>query len=130
MKELINRGGEKIAPREIDEILLTHSAVAEALTFGVPHATWGEEVAAAIVLRDSAAGSEQLEMELREFCAARLARFKVPRRIVFLAAIPKGPTGKTLRIGLAEKLGLSAAPPTHPPARADRMNSSARRISP
>jgi len=104
LKELINRGGEKISPREVDEILLDHEAVEQALTFAVPHELLGEEVAAAVVLRDD---KEVGERELRDFCAARLADFKVPRRIVFLKEIPKGATGKLMRIGLAEKLGLA-----------------------
>ena len=103
LKELINRGGEKISPLEVDEVLMEHPAVAQCLTFAVPHAKLGEEVAAAIVLRD---GTAAKDTELREFCGKRLAAFKVPRRIVFLSEIPKGATGKLQRIGLAEKLGL------------------------
>ncbi len=107
LKEIINRGGEKISPREIDEVLLAHPAVAQAVAFDVPHATLGEEVAAAIVLR---AHSAATEAELREFAAARLAHFKVPAKIVLLDQIPKGPTGKVQRIGLAARLGLVAEP--------------------
>lgn len=103
LKELINRGGEKIAPREIDEVLLDHPAVAQAVAFAVPHATLGEEVAAAVVVRD---GNSTTEHALRQFAADRLAPFKVPRRVLIVAEIPKGPTGKLQRIGLAEKLGL------------------------
>jgi oxalate---CoA ligase len=103
LKELINRGGEKISPREVDEILLDHDAVEQALTFALPHDMLGEDVAAAVVLRE---GKEAGERELRDFCAKRLADFKVPRKIVFLKEIPKGATGKLMRIGLAEKLGL------------------------
>ncbi len=103
LKELINRGGEKIAPREIDEVLLDHPAIAQAVAFGVPHATLGEEVAAAVVLRDGAAVTE---IELRRFTADRLAPFKVPRRVLVVDEIPKGPTGKLQRIGLAAQLGL------------------------
>jgi acyl-CoA synthetase (AMP-forming)/AMP-acid ligase II len=105
LKELINRGGEKVSPLEVDEILSDHPAVAQCLTFAVPHPKLGEEVAAAIVLR---AGQAAKDTELRDFCSARLAAFKVPRRIVFLDEIPKGATGKLMRIGLAEKLGLTA----------------------
>jgi acyl-CoA synthetase (AMP-forming)/AMP-acid ligase II len=105
LKELINRGGEKVSPLEVDEVLSDHPAVAQCLTFAMPHAKLGEEVAAAIVLRE---GLSAKDTELREFCATRLAAFKVPRRIVFLAEIPKGATGKLMRIGLAEKLGLTA----------------------
>jgi len=103
LKELINRGGEKIAPREIDEVLLDHPAVAQAVAFAVAHATLGEEVAAAVVVRD---GAVVTEMELRRFAADRLAPFKVPRRVLVVDEIPKGPTGKLQRIGLAEKFGL------------------------
>lgn len=103
LKELINRGGEKISPIEVDTVLMDHPAVAQCLTFAVPHDKLGEEVAAAIVLRD---GAEANEHVLRDYAAGRLAAFKVPRRIVFLDEIPKGATGKLQRIGLAEKLGL------------------------
>lgn len=105
LKELINRGGEKVSPLEVDEILSDHPAVAQCLTFGLPHPKLGEEVAAAIVLRD---GHTVKDTDLRDFCAAKLAAFKVPRRIVFVTEIPKGATGKLQRIGLAEKLGLTA----------------------
>jgi len=101
LKELINRGGEKISPREIDEVLLRHPAVKQAVAFAVPHPSLGEDVGAAIVLRDERVASVQ---ELRQFAAASLADFKVPRQIVFVKEIPKGPTGKIQRIGLAEKL--------------------------
>jgi acyl-CoA synthetase (AMP-forming)/AMP-acid ligase II len=104
LKELINRGGEKVSPLEVDGILSDHPAVAQALTFAIPHAKLGEEVGAAVVLRD---GMELTERELRDFAAKHLADFKVPRKVVFLPEIPKGATGKLMRIGLAEKLGLS-----------------------
>ncbi|HYZ23990.1 MAG TPA: acyl--CoA ligase [Rhodopila sp.] len=105
LKELINRGGEKFSPLEVDEVLMDHPAVAQCLTFAVPHDKLGEEVGAAIVLRN---GQEVRDSELRAFCAKRLAQFKVPRKIVFLTEIPKGATGKLQRIGLAEKLGITA----------------------
>jgi acyl-CoA synthetase (AMP-forming)/AMP-acid ligase II len=104
LKEIINRGGEKISPREVDEVLLDHPAVAQVVTFAVPHAKLGEEVAACIVLADGAAADEK---SIRAFAAERLADFKVPRTVVFVAEIPKGATGKLQRIGLAEKLGLA-----------------------
>jgi oxalate---CoA ligase len=103
LKEIINRGGEKISPREVDEILLDHPAVAQVVTFAVPHAKLGEDVAAAVVLKE---GQEADEKALRSFAAERLADFKVPRKVLFLEEIPKGATGKLQRIGLAEKLGL------------------------
>ena len=107
LKEIINRGGEKISPREVDEVLLAHPAVAEALTFAMPHPTLGEDVAAAVTLRHSALGALVDEIELRTFAAQALAHFKVPTRIVFIDEIPKGPTGKPQRVGLARKLGLT-----------------------
>ena len=104
LKEIINRGGEKISPREIDEVLMDHPAVQQCLTFALPHDKLGEDVAAVVVLRD---GKETTETELRDFATRRLADFKVPRKILFRAEIPKGATGKLQRIGLAQKLGLS-----------------------
>jgi acyl-CoA synthetase (AMP-forming)/AMP-acid ligase II len=104
LKEIINRGGEKISPREVDEILMDHPAVAQVVTFAVPHDKLGEDVAAAVVLRE---GKTATEKELREFVASRVADFKVPRKIVMLDEIPKGATGKLQRIGLAQKLGLA-----------------------
>lgn len=104
LKEIINRGGEKISPREVDEILLDHPAIAQAVTFAMPHDKLGEEVAAAIVLKEDA---EANEAEVRDFVKQRVADFKVPRKIVILEEIPKGATGKLQRIGLAEKLGLA-----------------------
>ena len=106
-KEIINRGGEKISPREIDEVLLQHPSVAQAIAFAVPHAALGEAVAAAVVLRP---GLNTTERSLREFAARHFADFKVPEKILFLDEIPKGPTGKIQRIGLAAKLGISEIP--------------------
>jgi oxalate---CoA ligase len=103
LKEIINRGGEKLSPREIDEVLLDHPAVAQAVTFAMPHDKLGEEVAAAVVPRE---GAEVTEKEIREFAATRLADFKVPRKVLVLTEIPKGPTGKVQRIGLSARLGL------------------------
>ena len=105
LKELINRGGEKISPLEVDEVLMDHPAVQQVVTFALPHDKLGEEVAAAVVLRE---GRSVDDRELRAFAAARLADFKVPRKIVFVAEIPKGATGKLQRIGLAAKLGLAS----------------------
>jgi acyl-CoA synthetase (AMP-forming)/AMP-acid ligase II len=103
LKEIINRGGEKISPLEVDTVLMDHEAVAQCVTFAMPHDKLGEEVACAIVLRSGASATDH---EIRDFAATRLAPFKVPRRVVFLDEIPKGATGKLQRIGLAEKLGL------------------------
>ena len=104
LKEIINRGGEKISPKEVDEVLMDHPAVQQVVTFAVPHDKLGEEVAAAVVLRE---GAEATPEEIRAFAAERLAAFKVPRTVVVLDEIPKGPTGKLRRIGLAEQLGVS-----------------------
>ena len=104
LKEIINRGGEKVAPVEVDEVLMEHPAVHQAVTFAMPHDKLGEDVAAAVVLRE---GKTVTERELQDFANAQLAAFKVPRRIVILDEIPKGATGKLQRIGLAQKLGLA-----------------------
>ncbi|AZO09288.1 AMP-dependent synthetase [Mesorhizobium sp. M3A.F.Ca.ET.080.04.2.1] len=103
LKEIINRGGEKISPLEVDGVLMDHPAVAQVVTFAMPHDKLGEEVAAAVVLRE---GQSASEAEIRGFAATRLADFKVPRKVVILDEIPKGATGKLQRIGLAAKLGL------------------------
>jgi acyl-CoA synthetase (AMP-forming)/AMP-acid ligase II len=103
LKEIINRGGEKVSPLEVDEVIMDHPAVAQVVTFAMPHDKLGEEVAAAIVLRE---GGVATEVEIRDFCAGRLADFKVPRKVIILDEIPKGATGKLQRIGLAAKLGL------------------------
>jgi acyl-CoA synthetase (AMP-forming)/AMP-acid ligase II len=102
LKELINRGGEKISPLEIDDVLLRHPAVAEALAFAVPHKTLGEDVHAAVVLKDVTT-----EKQLREHCAHSLADFKVPRQIHILEALPRGATGKLQRITMAKTLGIA-----------------------
>lgn len=107
LKEIINRGGEKISPLEVDGVLLDHPAVQQVVAFAMPHAKLGEEVAAAVVLRE---GHSATEREIRDFAASRMADFKVPRRVVILDEIPKGATGKLQRIGLAEKLGLGNQP--------------------
>jgi acyl-CoA synthetase (AMP-forming)/AMP-acid ligase II len=92
LKELINRGGEKISPREIDEALLTHPAVAEAVCFGVPDAKYGEEVAAAVVLIGTAS-----EADLTAHCRERLAAFKVPKTLHLVTQMPRTATGKIQR---------------------------------
>ena len=102
-KEIINRGGEKISPLEVEDVLLDHEAVSQAVVFSQPHPTLGEAVAAAVVLRNDKTATEHA---LREFAATRLADFKVPATIVTLDELPKGPTGKVQRVGLAARLGL------------------------
>ena len=104
LKEIINRGGEKVSPREVDEILMDHPAVAQVVCFGMPHPKLGEEVAAAVVLRE---GVEATERDLQAFVSQRAADFKVPKRVLIMDEIPKGATGKLQRIGLAQKLGLA-----------------------
>ena len=108
IKELINRGGEKISPVEIDEAFNAHPAVAEAMAFALPDKSLGEEIAVAVVLRDGRVPSRQLERQLCEFAASRRTG-RQPREIVFVREIPKAASGKSLRIGLAEKLGLAAS---------------------
>ncbi|MEL6586006.1 MAG: AMP-binding protein [Pseudomonadota bacterium] len=103
LKEIINRGGEKISPLEVDGTLSDHPAVAQCVTFALPHPKLGEDVAAAVVLKE---GQDATDREIRDFVSERLAAFKVPRKILILDEIPKGATGKLQRIGLAEKLGL------------------------
>ncbi|NNK65752.1 MAG: AMP-binding protein [Rhodobacteraceae bacterium] len=103
LKEIINRGGEKISPLEVDGVLLDHPDIAQVVTFALPHPKLGEEVAAAVVLTDGATATER---EIRDFAAGRMADFKVPRRVILMDEIPKGATGKMQRIGMAEKLGL------------------------
>jgi acyl-CoA synthetase (AMP-forming)/AMP-acid ligase II len=99
IKELINRGGEKIAPLEIDEVMLKHPAVAEAVAFGMPHPTWGEEVAVAVVLREP-----QPDAVLIEHCKRHLADFKVPKKVCVVEKIPRTATGKIQRRAVAEAL--------------------------
>jgi acyl-CoA synthetase (AMP-forming)/AMP-acid ligase II len=105
IKELINRGGEKISPREVDEVLLAHPAIAEAVCFGVPHPTWGEEVAAAVVLRESAT-----EGDLLAYCRERLADYKRPKQIHITDTIPRTATGKIQRRLVAQAYKESPEP--------------------
>ena len=112
LKEIINRGGEKIAPREIDEALLSYPGVRQAVAFAVRHPTLGEDLNAAVVID----GQRVTESDLRHYLAQRLPAFKIPTRIVFLKEIPKGPTGKVQRIGLADRLAQELAVAYEPPA--------------
>jgi oxalate---CoA ligase len=120
LKEIINRGGEKISPREVDEVLLDHPAVTQAVTFAVPHATLGEDIAAAVVLCEKTT----TERELRRFAATRLTDFKVPRRILIIEEMPINSTGKPERFALAEKLGLKVPDQGQHEGRADRISAS------
>ncbi|MDZ8240940.1 MAG: acyl--CoA ligase [Nostoc sp. ChiQUE01a] len=101
IKELINRGGEKISPLEVDDILLRHPAVAEALAFAVPHKSLGEDIHAAVVLK-----AEASEKEILAHCSTMLANFKVPKQIHILEQLPRGATGKLQRLAMAKLLGI------------------------
>ncbi len=107
LKEIINRGGEKVSPREVDEALLEHPAVEQAVAFGVHHESLGEDVAAAVVLKP---GVDATEDQIRASLFGRLAEFKIPSQLVIVDAIPKGATGKIQRIGLAAKLAQRLKP--------------------
>ena len=109
LKELINRGGEKIAPREVEEVILRHPAVAEVIAFAMPHATLGEDVAAAVVLKTNCTVTER---ELQSFVAKHVMELKIPKRLLFVDEIPKSASGKPNRVGLAEKFAaLCSEPP-------------------
>ncbi|MEH2146966.1 acyl--CoA ligase [Nostoc sp.] len=101
IKELINRGGEKISPLEVDDVLLRHPAVAEALAFAVPHKSLGEDIHAAVVLK-----AETDEKELLAHCSTMLADFKVPKQIHILDQLPRGATGKLQRLAMAKLLNI------------------------
>jgi acyl-CoA synthetase (AMP-forming)/AMP-acid ligase II len=99
IKELIIKGGENIAPREIDEVLLAHPAVLDAAAVGVPDRHYGQDIMACVVLREGAACAAD---ELLAFCVERLGRFKAPRTIRFVGALPRGPSGKVQRLKLLD----------------------------
>ena len=103
LKEIINRGGEKINPKEIDEILMEHEYIQQAVAFSVPHEKLGEDLYAAVILRENRSINEN---ELKDYCRKRLTQFKIPKKILIVDEIPKGATGKLQRIGLHEKLGI------------------------
>src|SRR5262249_34677961 len=111
VREIINRGGEKIAPQEVDDVLVQHPSVTAAATFPMPHATLGEEVASAVVLRPRSKATPE---QIRQFVIGRLADFKIPQRVLIVKDIPRGPTGKVQRLGLAAKLGLTGSGPLSP----------------
>jgi acyl-CoA synthetase (AMP-forming)/AMP-acid ligase II len=106
LKEMINRGGEKIAPREIDDVLMQHPAVGEAVAFGAPHPVWGEEVVAAVVLKEPVA-----EKDLIAFARDRLADYKVPKKLYIVDRIPTTATGKIQRRSVAAKLNPQGGVP-------------------
>lgn len=101
LKEMINRGGENVAPREIDEALLKHEEIKQAVGFAIPHPSLGEDIGVAVILEENSSLDEKA---IRDFARNLLPDFKVPSRVLVLKDIPKGPTGKLQRIGLAEKL--------------------------
>jgi len=113
IKESINRGGEKITPQEIDDVLLTHPHIAEAISFHIPHSVLGEDIAVAIVLHKRGSLTEN---DIRDYVAARLAEFKVPRKVLFVDGFTRGPSGKVNRSALAEVLGVTAERPHEEPA--------------
>lgn len=110
IREMINRGGEKISPSEIETVLSEHPAIAQAVAFGVPHPVLGEDVAVAVVVREPGSLTEN---EVRQYTAERLVDFKVPRQVVFVDEIPRGPAGKVKRLGLSDALGLAAKTGDH-----------------
>ena len=122
IKEQINRGGTKVSPYEVEDALLRHPDVVQAVAFAMPDALLGEEVAAAVVLRGGAGGIR--ELELQRYAATLLADHKVPRRVVFVEKVPAGPTGKVSRLTMARQLGLGvdAAPGPAAPGPAAAAN--------
>jgi len=103
LKEIINSGGEKISPYEVEDALLIHPAVSQAVAFAAPHAMLGEQVVAAVILRE---GEHVCERELLSTAGKRLTGCKLPRKIMFVDEIPRGATGKVQRMEMASRLGL------------------------
>ncbi len=103
IKEIINRGGEKISPKEVDDVFILHPKIAKVITFSLKHEKLGEDIAAAVVLKENLKCTTS---ELKNFVKNKLAPFKIPRKIFFLKNIPVGATGKIQRIGLAKKIGI------------------------
>ena len=124
-KEIINRGGEKITPREVEEVLLTHPGVEQAVVFSVPHDRLGEDVGAAVVLAD---GADVSKGQLRMFVSGHLAAFKVPRVFVFVDQIPLGATGKVQRVGLSQRLSIETRRTASAGRRAEPRDETERRI--
>jgi len=105
IKELIIKGGENIAPREIDEVLLRHPAVLDAAATGVPDTHYGQEIMVCIVLRD---GQSADEATLRDFCTTHLGRYKTPKVFHFVTDLPRGPSGKVQRLKLLDWVARGA----------------------
>ena len=110
VKEVINRGGQKVSPGEVEQALLSHAMVEQAAVFAIPDARLGDEVGAAVILRKNST-AEISESDLRAHAASKLASYKIPRRIVFVDELPRNAIGKVQRIGMAEKLGLTHLQP-------------------
>lgn len=100
IKELIIKGGENIAPREIDEVLYKYHKVLDAAAFGVPDEAYGQEIYASVVLKP---GEKCTEEEILSFCLKELGKFKSPKKVLFRDELPKGPSGKIQRLKIAEK---------------------------
>ena len=103
IKEIINKGGEKISPKEIDDVLQEIDVIEQVVCFPFKSKKYGEEIGCAIVLKETMTISEK---ELIEYASQNLAKFKIPDKFIFCNEIPKGPTGKLQRIGLSKTLGL------------------------
>lgn len=99
LKELIIKGGENIAPREIDEVLLKHPAVLDAASVGIPDSNYGQEIMACIILKE---GQSCSETEMRQFCIDNLGKFRTPKTILFMEDLPRGPSGKVQRLKLLD----------------------------
>jgi long-chain acyl-CoA synthetase len=102
-KDLLIRGGYNVYPREVEEVLYEHPAVAEAAVVGVPHSSLGDEIGAAVALK---AGATATTDEIRDFVKARIAAYKYPRHVWLVDALPKGPTGKILRREITPPEGI------------------------
>jgi acyl-CoA synthetase (AMP-forming)/AMP-acid ligase II len=103
LKEIINKGGEKISPLEIDNVLMDHPSIEQAVCFGYEDKMLGEDIATAIIVKE---GMNFTEEDLKNYANEKLAKFKVPKKIFFVNEIPKGATGKLQRNTLAKKFGL------------------------
>jgi long-chain acyl-CoA synthetase len=101
LKELIIKGGENIAPREIDEVVLKHPAVLDAASVGIPDTNYGQEIMVCIILKEGQACSEP---EMRQFCLDNLGKFRTPKLILFMDDLPRGPSGKVQRLKLLDLL--------------------------
>ena len=103
IKEIINKGGEKISPLEVDNVLMFHPLIEQVVCFGFKDKMLGEDIAAAIVIEKDKICTE---LNIKQYAQEKLAKFKIPKKIFFVDEIPKGSTGKLQRIGLAKKFGL------------------------